>query len=462
MAIRTRLFLSLVGAMALGAGVLTAVVLWSFHRFFLESSRADIEARTKAIAESVADSLATGSLDRVGLVVRRYGAQEGISLRVLDLHGRLIATSEDAPAEQQVDWTTVPGVASALAGEIARGRATAVTGDDERLYVSMPVVRDGKPLAVVRMARTLAELQKHERRTLVTVVGALAGVLALSAVLSAFLARSFARPIQRMRNFAVRMGQGQLRQRLDPERHDELGELSIELNRMSERLAALEDERRAFLANASHELRTPVSNINVTLQALESGAAEDADLRSRFLTTALDETGRLKRLVQDLLDLGRLEAGVTGLERSTVPMRALVERATRAVESRALARGIIIDVEPGGEELVHVDRERVIQALVAILDNALKFSPAGSTLHVSAAGREIRIRDEGPGIDAADLPHVFEQFYTADRSRKRGGTGLGLAIARRIVEAQGGTIAAANSREGGATFVVELPGPAQS
>jgi signal transduction histidine kinase len=459
--IRFRLFATYLGLITFGTGLLAAVVLWSFERFFLTTTQSDLAARAAAVSESVGDWLQQGDRERVGVVVKRYGAQEGIALYVLDPDGALIATSQGERWEWELDWTKVPGVAAALRGDRSGGRSPGLHADDTRLYEAVPVVRNGKLLGVVRMSRTLAQLQAHTRTTVVTVLAALFLILAASAVLSAWLARGLAQPISRMRNFAVELGRGNFASRLESKRRDELGELAVELNRMAERLAELERERRAFLANASHELRTPVSNVHVTLQALESGAAEDPDLRSRFLSTALDETHRMKRLVQDLLDLGRLEAGVTNLERTRLPLRSVIERSTRAVEGRALAHKVALAVQVEDAAHVSVDNERMAQALLNLLDNALKAAPSGSTIHVAGRTRdehaEITVRDEGAGIAPEHLPHLFEQFYTADRSRRRGGTGLGLAIAKRIIEAHGGSISATSPPGAGATFTVLLP-----
>jgi signal transduction histidine kinase len=460
--LRPRLFATHLGLIVVAAGVLAAVFLWSFQRFFLETTRRDLEARTKAITESVGDWLSSGDVDRVNAVVRRYGAQEEINIRVIGPRGRLLATSQPIEHEWSTNWLVVPGVAEGLAGRTARGQAQGLGAGDQRLYEVQPIVRGGQILGVVRMSRTLAPLQRHTRTTVVTVLGALVLIVGLSAIVSAWLARGLARPIQEMRNFAVNLGQGKLGARLELGRNDELGELAAELNRMAERLDALENERRAFLANASHELRTPVSNVHVTLQALESGAGDDPELRTRFTRTALDETGRLKRLLQDLLDLGRLEAGATPLERMRQPLRAIAERCTRALEGRALAQGVKLEVSGDAGVAARVDAERLAQALLNVLDNALKFAPRGTAISVGvrpgAGGQaEIAMRDEGPGIDPGDLPHVFEQFYTADRSRRRGGTGLGLAIARRIVEAHGGTITVQSRPGAGTTFTVKLP-----
>jgi signal transduction histidine kinase len=270
-----------------------------------------------------------------------------------------------------------------------------------------------------------------------------------------------ARPIKEMRNFAIEVGRGHLGEKLNIDQKDELGELGTELNRMSQRLASLDKERRAFLANVSHELRTPVSNVHVTLEALESGADEEPELRGRFIRTALDETMRLSRLIKDLLDLGRLEAGVTSLEQQPFSLRDLLQRAVRAMESRMRSKGMGITTNIP-EVQIHGDPERLLQAFLNVLDNAIKHSVPDSMVFVSgkieADQVAVQIQDQGPGIRESDLPHIFEQFYTADPSRQGSGTGLGLAITRRIVEAHGGTITASSRDAGkGATFIIHLP-----
>ncbi len=195
------------------------------------------------------------------------------------------------------------------------------------------------------------------------------------------------------------------------------------------------------------------------MDALASGADEEPELRSRFIQTAQDETMRLSRLIKDLLDLGRLEAGVTRLEQQPIKLRDLVNRAVRAIESRMHSKNMAI-VADIPDIQIQGDPERLLQAFLNILDNALKHSVEDSTVFVSGQieGNQIAvaITDQGSGISDRDLPHVFEQFYTGDRSRQGSGTGLGLAIARRIVEAHGGKITASSKPGKGATFTIGL------
>jgi signal transduction histidine kinase len=256
------------------------------------------------------------------------------------------------------------------------------------------------------------------------------------------------------------LGSGHFGDKLELRQSNELDQLALELNRMSERLASLDQERRAFLANVSHELRTPISNVFVTVEALRNGAASDPKVSDRFFQNVEDETKRLSRLINDLLDLGRLEAGVTLLEKQNLQLNSLISRAVRAVESRMQNSRISAQVNVGDLQ-IQGDSERLLQALLNVLDNAIKHSTPNSQILITgykqAKQAVVTIRDQGQGIKESDLPHIFEQFYTADRSRQGRGVGLGLAIAKRIIEAHGGSITATSQFGEGASFTISLP-----
>jgi signal transduction histidine kinase len=456
-----KLFVTYLALTALGTSILAGYILWSFYGYFMRTRQADLNAWSNALSESVADALEENELDRVKLLVQRYGSAESVTLRFFRPDGRLLFTSAPDIDRQVTDWSKVPGVSEALQNKPMQGMAKGVVSNDDRLYVAKPVSRNGKLLGVLRMSITLDQFQRQFRSIILTIFGTLLFTVLLCAVISELLARNMARPIQAMRNFAIEVGRGHLGGRLNIHQEDELGQLATELNRMSQRLASLDKERRAFLANVSHELRTPVSNVLVTLEALAGGAVEEPDLRDRFIQTAQDETTRLSRLIQDLLDLGRLEAGVAPLEKQPMNLRDVINRAVRAMELRMRSKSVGIEVYIPNAHL-QGDPERLLQAFLNILDNAIKHSVPDSTVSVSGKIEGVRvavqIQDRGQGISESDLPHIFEQFYTADRSRQGSSTGLGLAIARRIVEAHGGAIVATSRGVGkGATFTISLP-----
>lgn len=459
--IHTRLLASYLALIAIGTSLLASYILWSFYVYFMKTRADDLDAWTIALSESLADSLEEKNLEKVAVLVQRYGAPKTVTLRVFAPDGRLLSTSAPETDYQVINWLEVPGMRDAFQNQTRQGIAKGVLSQEDRLYVARPIYRNGQLLGVLRMSITLQQFQRQFQSIIWTILGTLVVTVLLCAVISEYLTRSIARPIQAMCNFAIRLGGGHFGDNLKIDQNDELGQLAIELNRMSKRLASLDNERRTFLASVSHELRTPVSNVLVTLEALANGAVEEPQLRDRFIKTTQEEIKRLSRLIHDLLDLGRLEAGVTSLEKQTLKLKPLINRAVQAIETRMHSNKVGIGMDVADLEL-QGDPERLIQAFLNILDNAIKYSVADSRVFISAHkdGSQIvvKIKDEGPGISELDMPHIFEQFYTGDRSRRGSGTGLGLAIARKIVEAHGGSINAISREKGkGATFTICLP-----
>jgi len=458
--IHTKLLATYLLLTALGTSLMAGYILWSFHAYFNRARQADLRNWSTAIGESVADALEKDDLKRVQVLVLRFGAAETITIRVFNTNGQLIATSSPQEDRQVTNWLEVPGVSVAIKNREEQGMAKGVLSNDDRLYIARPIGRNGRLLGALRMSVTLQQFQRQFSTILWTVLGTLLLTLLLCAFISEWLARGISRPIQTMKNFAIRLGSGHFGDKLELRQSNELDQLALELNRMSERLASLDQERRAFLANVSHELRTPISNVFVTVEALRNGAASDPKVSDRFFQNVEDETKRLSRLINDLLDLGRLEAGVTLLEKQNLQLNSLISRAVRAVESRMQNSRISAQVNVGDLQ-IQGDSERLLQALLNVLDNAIKHSTPNSQILITgykqAKQAVVTIRDQGQGIKESDLPHIFEQFYTADRSRQGRGVGLGLAIAKRIIEAHGGSITATSQFGEGASFTISLP-----
>ncbi|PLZ92358.1 two-component sensor histidine kinase [Fischerella muscicola CCMEE 5323] len=458
--IHTKLLATYLLLTTLGTSLMAGYVLWSFHAYFMSMRQTEMRNWSTAINESVADALEENDRERVKLIMRRYGAAETITIRVFDSKGKLIASSSPQQDQQVKNWLEVPGIRAALERKEVQGFAKGVLTNDDRLFIAQPIVRNGQLLGVLRMSITLQQFQRQFAIVIWTVLGTLVFILLLCTFISEWLARSLSRPIQTMKNFAIRLGSGHFGDKLQIRQSNELDQLALELNRMSERLASLDQERRAFLANVSHELRTPISNVLVTVEALRNGAASDPAVSDRFFQNVEDETKRLSRLIGDLLDLGRLEAGVTLLEKQHIQLVSLIKRAVRAVETRLQNSQISVQVNVADLQ-IQGDSERLLQALLNLLDNAIKHSPPNSQILITGSkeGKQavVTIRDQGQGVKDSDLSRIFEQFYTGDHSRKGRGVGLGLAIAKRIIEAHGGSITVSSKVGEGATFTIYLP-----
>jgi signal transduction histidine kinase len=289
--------------------------------------------------------------------------------------------------------------------------------------------------------------------------GAAAAALALG--MARWLARGMTQPLRDMARAAQRMETGDYSQRVHTASRDEVGQLATAFNNMSAELESLERLRRDLVANVSHELRTPISALRAHLENLLDGV-EPADPET--LQVMLAQSERLGRLVDQLLELSRLESGELRLNRSAVPLHPLVREVLSEIEVARADRGVRMrDDVPDDLPPVVVDPERVHQVLFNLLDNAVRYTPAGGEVTVSAHAAdgscEIAVADTGPGIAPEHLPRLFERFYRADAARSRGdgGTGIGLAIARSVVEAHGGRIRAESRVGQGSVFTFDLP-----
>lgn len=234
-------------------------------------------------------------------------------------------------------------------------------------------------------------------------------------------------------------------------------------------LRRLEGVRRDFVANVSHELRTPLTSIRALVETLEAGAVNDPEVSADFLSRIVAEVDRLAHLVDELLDLARLESGRITLRVELIDPKDAVERAIGRLAPQTERAGLTVtaDVEPGAASFLG-DRERIDQVLLNLIHNAIKFTPGGGSILVTASPREqsteFQVRDTGIGVLPDEIPRLFERFYKTDRARRSVGTGLGLAISKHIVQAHGGRIWAEQNLPSGMAFIVQLPieGPEES
>ena len=219
--------------------------------------------------------------------------------------------------------------------------------------------------------------------------------------------------------------------------------------------------RRDFLSNVSHELRTPLASIRALAETLEAGAVEPGAETSEFTHRILLQVQRLTALVNELLDLSRIESGAVELHPEEMTVGELVAESTALLRQRAESQGVSITFAGDGSLKLEADRAALLRVLNNLLDNALKFSPPRSTVTIDCADEgdlvAISVMDEGPGIAAAELPRVFERFYKGEHSRAGGGVGLGLAIVKHTVRLHGGTAGAVSEPGAGATFTVRIP-----
>jgi signal transduction histidine kinase len=283
--------------------------------------------------------------------------------------------------------------------------------------------------------------------------------VALGLVTLQVMAHGATVPLREMTVAAKAMARGDYSRRVRATSRDEVGELAAAFNQMAADLAAADRQRRELIANVSHELRTPITALRGLLENVVDGvsSAEPETMR-----TALSQTERLGRLVAELLDLSRLDAGVVPLARTPIDVRDFLDDVVKEARVNADGAGQDVRFEVATPRIrITGDRERLHQVFANLLDNAARHSPAGGTVRVRAERRDDHVRiavsDEGDGIPAADRHRVFERFTRGDRAVD-GGTGLGLAIAHWVVQLHHGTIAVADSADcAGCHIHVTLP-----
>jgi signal transduction histidine kinase len=287
--------------------------------------------------------------------------------------------------------------------------------------------------------------------------------IVIALVTSQVLAHGITAPLREMTVAAQAMARGDYTRRVRATSRDEVGQLAVAFNQMAADLASADQQRRELIANVSHELRTPISALQGVLENIVDGVAT-ADPET--LRKALTQTERLGRLVAELLDLSRIDAGVLALDRNAFPVADLLADVVAEAEVAAAAaeRKVVFrtEVRPP-EATMYADRERLYQVVVNLLDNAVRHGPADGMVTVSAAAEAgrlvIEVADEGPGIPVEQRDRVFERFTRGDRSIG-GGTGLGLAIARWVVELHHGTISVVD-QDGAAGCRIRVTLPAR-
>ena len=227
-------------------------------------------------------------------------------------------------------------------------------------------------------------------------------------------------------------------------------------------LRLTETSHREFVSNVSHELRNPLASVKAMVETLQDGAIEEIEVARNFLERIRHDTDRMNHLVDDLLELSRLESGQLTLQLGAVDLAVLVAEVKSSFEPRANDLGITLEGPvPEGLPAINADADRLRQVLINLVENALRFTRPQGVITISAAKQprvvEVLVRDTGVGMSPEHLPHLFERFYKIDRSRRDGGTGLGLAIVKQIVEAHGGQVWAESKEGEGSTFGFTLP-----
>jgi two-component system OmpR family sensor kinase len=406
--------------------------------------------------------------ERLQTAVDRAAETFGARVIIIDANGRPVADSQVDNNEQTFP---MPGPNSRRASVLPYLR------DNQGriwLFAARPL-QGGGTLYVLALRPQVRILSVFRDEFFAPFGRAAAIALLLSLLLALWVANWISAPLKRMAGTAKTVSTTAAIAGVSPiplNGPSEVKTLGRAFNEMLARLQASQQSQRDFVANVSHDLKTPLTSIQGFAQAILDGTVDSAEALKQAAQVIYDEAGRMHRLVLDLLDLARLDSGIADLDKAALDLSAMLGNLVEKFTPLARQAGVEIQAEISGLLNVTGDADRLAQVFTNLVDNALKFTPVGGTVQLKAAQVdgyvEVSVADSGPGIHSQDLQRIFERFYQIDKSRqgRNRGLGLGLAIAQEIVQAHGGSIKAYNKSElepagQGSVFVVRLPLPAQ-
>lgn len=409
--------------------------------------------------------------------IRQLALAAGGRITVIAPTGEVIADSENDP-EKMDNHLDRPEVRTALAGGVGETRRHSDTMGVDFLYVAVK-----SPAGAVRLAMPMSQIESQVNAIRSQMLAATALAFLPAVLIAAWFARYASTKLGSIIDYAAQLAQGNFSARLTRLGPDELGVLSAKLNETGEKLQAmfhqlqqeqvelekLERIRKDFVINVSHELRTPLASIQGYAETLLDGAIHDQENNVRFLTIIRQNAERLARLTADLLTLSRIEMRQTTFQFASYRVNSLLRDCVDSLQPLAQRKEVTLRLLPAQQDIeVFCDAEAVHQILSNLIDNAIKYTPEGGSVTLSAQRKaresgppmvEISVRDSGVGIPPEDIPRLFERFYRVDKARSRelGGTGLGLAIVKHLTHAHGGEVRVESIMNQGSTFTFSLP-----
>ena len=385
---------------------------------------------------------------------------------IIDRNGRVLVYIDPTLLNDEETLATLDSeeLTNTLNRVVAGEEVEFITDTDRgtMFTVAIPWKQDDRVMGAVVIQTAAQAINASIQRAFVPVLVAALAATALAVILFLWLARQLTRPLTHMELSANAIAQGNFSIRAPETGTRETRALARSFNDMAVQMESLETSRRDFIANVSHELRSPLTSVQGYLQGVLDGSLP-VEEQTQYLSVALEETQRLSKLVSGLLSLSRMEREDVQLNYSDFDLNELARRVLITKETEIEAKHIDIDVAFEQERcLVSADRDQITQVLVNLLDNALKFTPEGGKITLSTQTAQdkavCRVEDNGPGVSPKDAPHIFDRFYKADKAHTTGqGTGLGLAICKRIMEKHGERIELEHEGPGAAfAFTVRL------
>ena len=421
-----------------------------------------VDSEVKAQARNQADLVAASAPELIDhgqsqtlrrLIDSSAESQRGRVL-VVDSSGRVIADSAGS-GEVGTSYASRPEIAGALQGRTVQETRNSQTLGTPILATAVPIRHGTRIDGAVRVTQSVDAVHRATRRAIVSLILLGGVVLALGVIAGALIARATSRPIKRLEQTAERVEEGDLTATALVEGSSEQRSLARSFNRMTARISRMLRGQQEFVADASHQLRTPLTGIRLQLEELRE-SLDDGDGRIRGVDAGIQEVDRLSQIVDELLILSRSGERESPAEEFDVAAAAqrVTERRRKTAADAGIQLRVAADADAGSCVCARADFERALEALI---ENAIQYSPAGSEVEVAVTPGRIEVRDSGPGLEPGEEDAVFERFHRGSAGADFKGTGLGLSIARELIGEWGGSVTVENRAGGGLRAVIELP-----
>lgn len=462
-----RLLFSFLATVLVGLGISGILLSFFAKEYIYNTKQEELLRLAKKVNTAIYDSNEINKqlLDKLAMLDESFDTR----IWLFNENGKIVATS------MKDEVFTGKAVAVSIADSVLKGKS-AVTElqieglEDPMLSVSVPWGKGEKVYGGIILHAPIEGIERTFGQMRESILWATLFGVVLSTAMVSYLSWSISRPLRTIERTAAEIGRGNYVERVKIDTSDEIGDLAQTINTMAEKLEKVEQERyhleqvrNDFLANVSHELRTPLTAIQGFLEALQDGLVEEEEARQKYYAVMYTETMQVNRLVDDLMDLMKLENNEVNLAKFPVDVGEVINKVAFSFRAEAEEKGLHIAVEVADElPRIYADKDRIAQILKNFVKNAVKFTERGEIRLIAETEDEwvrIRVVDTGIGIAADDLNRIWERFFKVDRGRSKNnkGTGLGLAIVKELVELHDGKWSVESMPGHGSTFTVWLP-----
>lgn len=447
--------------------IIGSVFIVLFRNYSLELNKNELKEKALNIAQAIPQNLeGRNNMQGFGMYLRVINQVENSDVWIVDKNLNLI-TGKNYHGQNSYEYKDLPKNADKLVSDVLLNKT--VIGEDfsslleeASITVGVPITRDeNNVIGAVLLHSPVVGVNMAIKQGIIILLASTSIALILAILLAIILSKYFTKPLITINEKSLQLAKGNYLTDFEIKQNDEIGQLANTLNTLANRLQLASEEeikletmRQDFIANISHELKTPVTVVRGSLEALVDEVVTDKALIKDYHKQMLTEAKFLERLIKDLLELSKLQSLEFKIEKTDVSINKIIDEVVRSAKKIAKDKDIKIDVNKSVDDIkISGDYHRLRQMFMIILDNAIKFSNYGDRVSINISKNKLTINDEGIGIFKEDIPYIFERFYQSRYENNKTGTGLGLAIAKKIADRHDIKLKVESERNVGSSFI---------